>query len=376
MRCPLGAHYLPVPGPAAVEVIELLDELGVRRVEDGRAVYDERMLCHTPQERLFIDGGWRDGLLPPVEALPAAERAPTLAQYRAFAAAVAAAAGADAFAIPTTRSRWSDSLAALDRVTVRRLARRQGPGRAGLALVPRLLLPRRLRRRQRRRLGLGGPALLREPARLSRPRRRAHARRRRSGVLTWPEGNAWLAERLAAPLGDRLHPGRVVARRRRGARRRRRRRLERGDRGSASAGSARASSSRRRSSSPRACSRRRPRRCARPRASSAMRPGWSRTCSSTPRSTIGRARRRRGTTSPTARAASATSTRCTRARAPFAGPTVLTAYVALGAGGDAALVEQRRRLLADDWRTWAEAVVADLAPGASRPRAPSCAAST
>src|SRR6185295_406929 len=31
MRCPLGAHYLPVPGPNAREVIELLDELGVRR---------------------------------------------------------------------------------------------------------------------------------------------------------------------------------------------------------------------------------------------------------------------------------------------------------------------------------------------------------
>jgi len=45
-----------------------------------------------------------------------------------------------------------------------------------------------------------------------------------------------------------------------------------------------------------------------------------------------------------------------------AGPTVLTAYVALGTGGDAARVEQRRRLLADDWRTWAEAVIADLAP--------------
>ena len=29
-------------------------------------------------------------------------------------------------------------------------------------------------------------------------------------MLTWPEGNAWLAERLAEPLGERLHAGRVV----------------------------------------------------------------------------------------------------------------------------------------------------------------------
>ena len=117
MRCPLGAHYLPVPGPAAIEVGELLEELGVRRSEHGRAVYDERMLCHSPQERILVGGGWRDGVLPPVDALPASERAATLAQYRAFAAAVAAAGDADAFAIPTARARWNDSLTALDRTT-------------------------------------------------------------------------------------------------------------------------------------------------------------------------------------------------------------------------------------------------------------------
>ena len=46
----------------------------MRKTVQGRPVYDERMLCHSPQERLFIDGAWREGLLPPPEALPAAER--------------------------------------------------------------------------------------------------------------------------------------------------------------------------------------------------------------------------------------------------------------------------------------------------------------
>ena len=115
------------------------------------------MLCHSPQERLFIDGGWRDGLLPPIEALPAAERATTLAQYRAFGAAVARRGR-------RRRVRDPDRALALERRArrarprhLRRLARRAGPRRAGAALVPRLLLPRRLRRRQRAR-SRPGPA--------------------------------------------------------------------------------------------------------------------------------------------------------------------------------------------------------------------------
>jgi hypothetical protein len=31
-------------------------------------------------------------------------------------------------------------------------------------------------------------------------------------VLTWPEGNAWLVRRMAAPLGARVHSGRIVLR--------------------------------------------------------------------------------------------------------------------------------------------------------------------
>ena len=117
MRCPLGAHYLPLPGAPAVEVLALLEALGVARTADGRTVYDERMLCQTPQERLYIGGYWHDGLLPPVVALPASERAPALAQYRRFAAEVARTGAGGAFAIPTARSRWRPELDALDAST-------------------------------------------------------------------------------------------------------------------------------------------------------------------------------------------------------------------------------------------------------------------
>ena len=64
LACPLGAHYLPLPGPDATEVQDLLEELGLRQRVAGRWQYDERHLCHSPQERLFFHGEWQDGLLP------------------------------------------------------------------------------------------------------------------------------------------------------------------------------------------------------------------------------------------------------------------------------------------------------------------------
>ena len=222
MRCPLGAHYLPVPGEQADEVAHLLDELGVRKTTNGRAVYDERMLCHTPQERLFIAGGWREGLLPPPEALPAPERAAALTDYRAFAAAVSAAGDADAFAIPTSRSRWSPALAALDAVTF--AAWLDGHGLAAPAL--RWYLDYCCRDDY----GAGAAQVsawagmhyfasrhgFRSPGEDGRKRSGSESGNDdgndsgNDALLTWPEGNAWLADRMAAPLGDRLHGGRVA----------------------------------------------------------------------------------------------------------------------------------------------------------------------
>jgi hypothetical protein len=113
-------------------VIELLEELGLRRTGVDGPVYDERSLCHSPQERLFIDGDWHEGLLPPVEALPAGERASTLAGYRRFAADVAGSAAGGRFAIPTSRSTWDSGARRARRRDLRTLARSRGPCSAAL----------------------------------------------------------------------------------------------------------------------------------------------------------------------------------------------------------------------------------------------------
>jgi len=201
--CPLGAHYLPVPGAAAHEVSEWLFEIGLLRHELGRTVADERHLCHSPQERLFIDGAWAEGLLPPAEP-----GSLTLAQYRRFAERVAAAQQLG-FAIPTTRAPWTAAHAALDASTFADWLAREGFDDARLRWY--------LDYCCRDDYGAGA-ATVSAWAGLHyfASRHGFHApgddAAEREPVFTWPEGNAWLATRLAAPFADRLHTGRTVLR--------------------------------------------------------------------------------------------------------------------------------------------------------------------
>jgi monoamine oxidase len=202
--CPLGAHYLPVPGDAAREVQELLEELGLRRRVAGRWTYDERHLCHSPQERLYFQGRWQDGLLP-VEGVGAQ----TLAQYRKFAQEVEAASRAAPFALPRAGGPPAASHLALDAQTFAAWL-----GARGLD-DPQLLWY--LDYCCRDDYGVG-PAQVSAWAGLHYFAARHGFQPPGSGgvereaVLTWPEGNAWLARALARPLAGRLRSGQVVLR--------------------------------------------------------------------------------------------------------------------------------------------------------------------
>ncbi|MFI4931041.1 MAG: flavin monoamine oxidase family protein [Burkholderiales bacterium] len=202
--CPIGAHYLPLPGPHAREVSELLFELGLLRSVAGRTVPDERHLCHSPQERLFFEGVWHEGLLPP--AAPASRSAQ---QYRAFAQRVEQVRREVPFAMPAQRAPWLAQHAALDAVTFAQwLARerfddpllrwyldyacRDDYG-AGLAEVSAWAGLHYFASRH----GFQWPA---------------DDGSERELVFTWPEGNAWLVERLARPLRERIRTAHTALR--------------------------------------------------------------------------------------------------------------------------------------------------------------------
>jgi monoamine oxidase len=212
--CPLGAHYLPLPGPMAHEVSEWLHETGLARRRFGRTEYDERHLCHAPQERIFVpdaEGGgqWLDGLMP--AAQDAQAEGELLVQARRFAAEVGRLQQAGAFAMPTWRAAWSSELAALDRQSFAAWLQaggysaeplrwyldyccRDDYGAASTQVSAWAGLHYFASRHGFRVPGTGDDG------------------DESGGVLTWPEGNAWLVRRLAAGLGERLHPATVVTR--------------------------------------------------------------------------------------------------------------------------------------------------------------------
>ena len=205
IACPLGAHYLPVPGDDAREVQDLLEELGLRQRVAGRWRYDERHLCHSPQERLYFEGEWQEGLLP-VHGVPDT----TIAQYRRFAQAVDDAGRAARFSMPMARAlapgkALPPAHQALDAVTFAAWLEQQGfddahlrwyldyccrdDYGAGTAVVSAWAGIHYFASRH----GFHAPGEATDESRES--------------VLTWPEGNGWITRRLAAPLQNNAQGG-------------------------------------------------------------------------------------------------------------------------------------------------------------------------
>jgi NAD(P)-binding Rossmann-like domain len=205
---PIGAHYLPVPSDAAPETQDFLEELGVRQRVAGRWQYDERTLCHSPQERLYFNGAWQDGLLPTsgVDAATTAQytqfaqlierwrktgvfKIPRLntAEVQVFTAQLAMPfiAYLDAQGLNDTHLRWyldyccrDDYGAGIDTVSawagIHYFAARHGFSAPGQASP------------------------------------QTEQDKQRDGVLTWPQGNAYLTQALVHPLGERLHTQRLI----------------------------------------------------------------------------------------------------------------------------------------------------------------------
>lgn len=117
---PLGAHYLPIPDHRDTELISFLKECGVVTGFDanGLPIYNEEYLCFDPEERLFINGFWQDGLIPQtgISGTDKAEIEHFLALMGEYKNAVGID-GKDAFCIPVSKCSNDVEFTKLDAIT-------------------------------------------------------------------------------------------------------------------------------------------------------------------------------------------------------------------------------------------------------------------
>ncbi|HEY3897051.1 MAG TPA: NAD(P)-binding protein [Chthoniobacter sp.] len=203
---PWGAHYVPLPNDDSTEVLAWFEELGLIRGRDPRGVpiYDEETLCSDPMERLFDAGRWQEGLLPQIGISTEDRR-----QYESFFARMSAfrdARGSDdrpAFTIPLDLSSRDPEFLALDRITMAEWMRAQRFDSAPLLWHVDYCC--------RDDYGAGLAHISAWAGVHYFASRRGHAANADAdAVVTWPEGNGWLAHRLAEPLGERFRSGCVV----------------------------------------------------------------------------------------------------------------------------------------------------------------------
>ncbi len=206
---PWGAHYLPVPSRNMVALGELLREFGVLQGYDaaGRALCGEQHLCRAPQERIFYKGRWYEGLY--LRAGASAEDLRQLDQFHEEVGRWVRAVSAPSEGAPGGRRAFT-------------LPRSQAaPTAGGAAELDTLSMATYLDR-----IGLTSPRLrfyvdyacrddfgLRSQAASAwagihyYAARLEHPDDAPPEVLTWPEGNGWLVQRLLERVGDRVKTG-------------------------------------------------------------------------------------------------------------------------------------------------------------------------
>jgi protoporphyrinogen oxidase len=187
---PWAAHYVPVPGPKAIYVRELFEELGVRK--EGK--WEERYLCFAPQERLFMYGRWQDGIEPAI-ALTQKDRE----QFQRLEEKLHGFRATGKFTVPMEVG-FSESTAALDPISFADWLREQRMDSKILNWYMNYCCRDDYGATTDQTSAWAGIQYFasREPE--------------EKGPLTWPEGNGWIVRRLLERVGSFVRTGQMVHR--------------------------------------------------------------------------------------------------------------------------------------------------------------------
>lgn len=187
---PWAAHYVPVPGPKAVYVRELFEDLGA--LKDGR--WDERHLCFSPQERLFIYGKWQEGIEPAV-GLSTKDRD----QFRRLEELIHTFRATGNFTVPMEVG-FSSSTSPLDKISFAEWLRGRRLDSPILNWYMNYCCRDDYGATTDQTSAWAGIQYFasREPD--------------EKGPLTWPEGNGWIVRRLLERVGQFVRTGEMVHR--------------------------------------------------------------------------------------------------------------------------------------------------------------------
>jgi glycine/D-amino acid oxidase-like deaminating enzyme len=185
---PWAAHYVPVPGAQAEYVRELFTDLGVHK--NGK--WDERYLCFSPQERLFLYGRWQEGIEPDIGLSPKNRE-----EFKRFAEMTHEFHSSGGFTVPLELGR-SEKDAPLDRISFAEWLKQNR-----FTSKPFLWYMNYACRDDYGALASDTSAWAglhyfssREPE--------------EKGPLTWPEGNGWIAKQLLARVGKFVRTDQMV----------------------------------------------------------------------------------------------------------------------------------------------------------------------
>ena len=204
--CPWGAHYLPIPDPSLQELMDFLQEAGVVTGfnDAGLPVYNEEHLCFDPKERLFRDGFWQQGLLPrwglSEEELQQVnrfgEQINSFSQQRG-------SDGRWAFALPVDTSSADETFRSLDRLSMKQWLEEEGYTSHSLLWYIDYCCRDDYATSLENTSAWAGLHYFAS-------RRGEAANSDSDRVLTWPEGNFWLAKQLRKPLDKHIQAGSLV----------------------------------------------------------------------------------------------------------------------------------------------------------------------
>lgn len=202
---PWGAHYVPVPLAHNKPLIRLFQQMGIVEslADDGSPIVAEQYLCRDPEERLYFQGEWIEGLYPATNA-----SAEDLRQLAIFNREIDRwstwrdSQGRRAFSIPTSQASDDAQILALDRRSMADWMLERGLNSSRL----RWLVDYSCRDDY----GLTIEQTSAWAGLLYFVGRLKSAGSGHQALITWSEGNGRIIQFLAVQMGTRLHTGTAV----------------------------------------------------------------------------------------------------------------------------------------------------------------------